>query len=213
MASQAQPPNADDAAAGGTPYRQIRAAFTDRTVTVYQAYSPGIADPAVAAGTFVPPFRLGRMTWVKPSFLWMMYRSGWGTKPGQERVLAIDITRDGFDWALANAALSSYEPGTYPNHGDWAERKKNSPVRIQWDPERSFALAPLPWRSIQIGLSGEAAVRYVREWITGITDVTATAHQLHDLTRAGDHSAARALLPAERPYDIPVHISSRIGIA
>jgi hypothetical protein len=213
MVSQAQPPNADDAATGETPYRQVRAAFTDRTVTVYQAYSLEIADPAVAAGTFVPPFRLGRMTWIKPSFLWMMYRSGWGTKPGQERVLAVDITRDGFEWALANAALSSYEPGIYPSHDDWAKRKKNSPARIQWDPERSLALAPLPWRSIQIGLSGEAAVRYVREWITGITDVTATAHQIHDLMRTGDHSTARVLLPDERPYDLPVHIGSRIGIA
>ncbi|MDI8083747.1 DUF4291 domain-containing protein [Salmonella enterica subsp. enterica serovar Kentucky] len=26
------------------------------------------------------------MTWIKPSFLWMMYRSHWGTKdPGQKR--------------------------------------------------------------------------------------------------------------------------------
>ncbi|WP_422570328.1 DUF4291 family protein, partial [Erwinia billingiae] len=29
------------------------------------------------------------MTWIKPSFLWMMYRSGWGMKdPGQKRILA-----------------------------------------------------------------------------------------------------------------------------
>jgi len=27
--------------------------------------------------------------------------------------------------------------------------------------ERSLLLEPLPWRSIQIGLSGEAAARYV----------------------------------------------------
>jgi hypothetical protein len=38
------------------------------------------------------------MTWIKPSFLWMMYRCGWATKPGQERVLAIQITREGFEW-------------------------------------------------------------------------------------------------------------------
>jgi len=40
------------------------------------------------------------MTWIKPSFLWMMYRSGWATKPGQEHILATQITRDGFEWAL-----------------------------------------------------------------------------------------------------------------
>jgi Domain of unknown function (DUF4291) len=39
------------------PYRQIRALYTGHTLTVYQAYSPAIAEAALAAGTFVPPFR------------------------------------------------------------------------------------------------------------------------------------------------------------
>ena len=125
-------------------------------MTVYQAYSPHIAHAAVAAGTFVAPFKRGRMTWIKPSFLWMMYRSGWATKPGQQRILAISITRDGFEWALAHAALSTYEPGTYTSREAWAEHKRASPVRVQWDPDRSVALAPLSRRAIQIGLSGEA---------------------------------------------------------
>ncbi|GGS69584.1 hypothetical protein GCM10010156_30440 [Planobispora rosea] len=66
------------------PYRQIRAAYTENTITVYQAYDPAVAGPAVAAQRFVPPFTRERMTWIKPSFLWMMYRCGWAAKPGQE---------------------------------------------------------------------------------------------------------------------------------
>lgn len=112
------------------------------------------------------------MTWIKPSFLWMMYRSGWATKPGQERILAIQITRDGFEWALAHAALSHYEPGTHASQQQWAERKRTSPVRVQWDPDRSVTLAPLSLRAIQIGLSGEAVDRYLDQWITAITDIT-----------------------------------------
>jgi hypothetical protein len=50
------------------------------------------------------------MTWIKPSFGWMMYRSGWAAKPGQERILAIEISRTGFDWALAHSCLSQYSP-------------------------------------------------------------------------------------------------------
>jgi hypothetical protein len=76
-------------------FRQIRAAQTAAPITVYQAYSPAIASPALAAGRFVAPFKRERMTWIKPSFLWMAYRSGWGTKPGQEQVLAVEITREG----------------------------------------------------------------------------------------------------------------------
>ncbi len=64
--------------------RDIRALFDDFTITAYQAYSPQIGRPAAASGTFSgTPFKLDRMTWIKPSFLWAMYRSGWARKPGQ----------------------------------------------------------------------------------------------------------------------------------
>ena len=59
----------------------IRAVYGEHTIRVYQAYSDPIADAALAHGTFVsPPFKMERMTWIKPSFLWMMYRAGWGLK-------------------------------------------------------------------------------------------------------------------------------------
>ena len=64
------------------PAGQVRAVYTDYSIIVYQAYAAPIAEPALAAGRFVPPFSRDRMTWIKPSFLWMMYRCGWATKPG-----------------------------------------------------------------------------------------------------------------------------------
>jgi hypothetical protein len=127
--------------------RQIRAKFDDSAIIVYQAYSPEIADAAVQMGRFVGPFKRDRMTWIKPSFLWMMYRCGWATKPGQERVLAVEIKRDGFDWALEHSALSHYDPAIHPSHADWATSMAQ-PVRIQWDPERDLRFNPLPHRSI-----------------------------------------------------------------
>jgi hypothetical protein len=199
------------AAAETPPERQVRALFTDRDITVYQAYSPEIAGTAVAAGTFVAPFKRGRMTWIKPSFLWMMYRSGWATKPGQERILAIQITRDGFEQALASSSISHYDPAVYASHAEWTERKNATPVRIQWDPERSLLLEPLPWRSIQIGLSGEAVDRYLDQWITSITDITAAAHQIHELVVAGQRQGARAMLPAEQPYPLPGNLRAATG--
>ena len=83
--------------------RQVRAVFDSDSITVYQAYCHEIADAALAEGTFVAPFRMNRMTWIKPSFLWMMYRCGWASKPGQERVLAIRMNRSGFEAALAES--------------------------------------------------------------------------------------------------------------
>ncbi|WP_285777734.1 DUF4291 domain-containing protein [Microtetraspora sp. NBRC 13810] len=180
------------------PYRQIRAAYTDDSITVYQAYDPAIAAPAVAAQRFVPPFKRDRMTWIKPSFLWMTYRCGWATKPGQTRVLAIDITRDGFAWALAHSCPSHPDDGM--DRATWRRRLRESPVRIQWDPERDPRHDALPYRSIQVGLSGEAVTRYLDEWITSITDVTGRVHEIGRALRDGRD--VTGMLPPERPYPV-----------
>ncbi|MEU5941415.1 DUF4291 domain-containing protein [Micromonospora sp. NPDC047548] len=193
------------------PQRQIRAGFTDTTLTVYQAYPPEIAAAALAAGRFVPPFRRGRMTWIKPSFRWMLYRCGWATKPGQERVLAVEVTRAGFEWALGRACPSGHEPGRHADRADWARELRTSDVRVQWDPERSLRLAPLPYRSLQLGLARAAADRYVDEWLVGLTDVTATARKIQALLDAGDDRAAAALLPEERPYPLPAELAATVG--
>jgi len=194
-----------------TPARQIRAAISATTVVVYQAYPREIAEPAIAAGRFVPPFKRERMTWIKPSFLWMAYRCGWATKPGQERVLAIEITRDGFEWALAHACLSHFEPEMYADHDAWAAALRTAPVRIQWDPERNLELAPLDHRSIQIGLAGEAAARYVDEWTVSLTETTELFRRIGTLVAAGDQEAARELLPRETPYPLSPELAARIG--
>ena len=111
--------NKQDSAQGSGPgQREIRAQYDAETITVYQAYNAAIASTAVASQTFVaPPFKMNRMTWVKPSFLWMMYRSGWATKANQEHVLAITIKRSGFEWALQNACLSHYDGQLHTSHG------------------------------------------------------------------------------------------------
>jgi len=182
------------------PEREIRAYATPLFIRVYQAYGDGIADSALKHQMFVsPPFSMSRMTWVKPSFLWMMYRSGWGRKDeGQKRILAIDITHAGFAWALNHSCPSHRDPGM--SEGEWRLAKERASVRIQWDPERDLHHRPLPHRAIQIGLSGEAVVRYVEEWIVAITDVTRLAHAIHAHVLGGDLALAQSLLPPEKPY-------------
>jgi hypothetical protein len=76
------------------PERQIRAYCSDAAIRVYQAYSHAIADSALAAQTFVSlPFSMTRMTWIKPSFLWMMYRAGWGKKISAKRASSRSTSR------------------------------------------------------------------------------------------------------------------------
>ncbi|MDF1769156.1 DUF4291 domain-containing protein [Maricaulis sp.] len=183
------------------PEKQIRAVHDAQTIRVYQAYSHAIADTALAEGRFVsPPFKMDRMTWIKPSFLWMMYRAGWGFKDaGQSRILAIDITREGFAWALEHSCPSHPDPSM--SKEEWAWVKAASPVRIQWDPERDLHLQPLAHRSIQIGVHGDAVRRYVDDWIVRITDVTGLAKTIVSHVENGELAKAEELLPEERPYD------------
>ncbi|MGV3550510.1 DUF4291 domain-containing protein [Rhizobium sp.] len=195
------------------PIFQIRAAYTDSSIRVYHAYSDDIADAALKAGTFVsPPFSMTRMTWIKPSFLWMMYRSGWAQKDmRQVRVLAIDIGREGFDWALANACLSACPP--HMSQEDWRKRKTAMPNVVQWDPEKDIFLQPLPHRSVQIGIGAAAVPAYVQEWIKSVEDVTPLARNIHSLVEKQRIDDAVELLPTERAYPasladiVPVKLS------
>jgi len=186
-----------------TPLRQVRAVYDEATIRVYQAYSHAIADAALRAGRFAPPFSRTRMTWIKPSFLWMMYRAGWASKDdGQQRILAIDITRDGFEWALRNASTSQdpvLPDGSKP------------PVRVQWDPERDIHLHKLDHRSIQIGIGGAAVPRYVDSWTQRITDITERVHEIKHRLDHADAAGAEARLPVERVYPLPADIAARIG--
>jgi hypothetical protein len=187
-----------------TPNKQIRAVYDANTIRVYQAYNDQIADAALANGTFVSPsFKLDRMTWIKPSFLWMMYRAGWGLKdPGQRRILAIDITHEGFNWALKHSCSS--HPDRSMSKKEWKQLKENKPVRIQWDPERDLFLRPLDYRTIQIGLSQEAIPLFVHHWIQQIRDVTPLVHTTHSLITRGEIEQARNLIPNELPLNYPV---------
>lgn len=150
----------------------IRAIYDDKTIRVYQAYGDAIADEAVQNGAFGNHFNLNRMTWIKPSFLWMMYRSGWAEKEGQTRILAIDMDRAAFDRVVKQSVLTSYNEKIYGTRENWNACLKKSKVRCQWDPERDIYGNPLGYRTIQLGLSGEFAYQYAKEWIVKITDIT-----------------------------------------
>lgn len=190
--------------------REVRARYTATTIRVYQAYRPEIAHAALNAGRFVPPFKMDRMTWIKPSFNWMMYRCGYGTKEGQEVVLGIDITRDGFEWALSNAVLSHFEKNVHESKESWIDLVRKCPVRVQWDPERNWRIEPINGvRAIQIGLTGEAVERYVNEWVVGMEDVTPRAKEIYIALKSG---ARPAYLPdqEEIPYPLPDSILRHI---
>ena len=201
-----------DYAADMRPLREVRAAFSQTTIRIYQAFSVEIATSALAAQRLVAPFKRGRMTWIKPSFTWMMYRSGWATKPGQEHVLGLDVLRSGFEWALAHACLSHFDSRRHGTIDVWRTEMTTAPVRVQWDPERTVDLRPLPWRSVQLGLGGEAVDSYVDDWVVRIDDVTPLARTISAHVTRGEMDAAQRLLPSEVPYPVPDELAERVGV-
>lgn len=178
--------------------KEIRAVYTDETIRVYQAYNKTIAEEAVKNGTFGAHFSMTRMTWIKPSFLWMMYRCGWAQKENQEHVLAIDIKRTGFDKAVDSAVISTFSEDLGITKEEWQKRVKESDVRVQWDSEKDINGNNLSYRSLQLGLRGKAVEEYVHDWIVKVTDITDYVNELNALRINNGDISDR--LPKEMVY-------------
>jgi hypothetical protein len=191
---------------------EIRADYDRDTIVIYQAYSPAIADAALEGGQFVAPFSFHRMTWIKPSFLWLMHRSNWGQKGGQERVLAVRVKRSGWEKALSLAVLTSFVPGVFDSADEWARQFAAARVHVQWDPERSLRGAGLPYYSIQVGLSRHVIREYVEDWVAGIEDYTPRVRKIQQLLQSGATDRAKRLLPPERLYPVCERLARRLLI-
>ena len=190
--------------------RHILAQFDTDSVVDYQAYRPEIGHFAGRHGYFGGAFSLGRMSWIKPNFLWMMYRSGWGTKQGQEVTLAVRLRRDAFDEILGQAVHSSFVPEVYGTEDAWKWAVAGSDVRLQWDPDHGPSGNPAERRAIQLGLRGDVLARYAREWLLGVEDVS---DFVAEQRANADAPYERLVTPSEDVYPVPdAKVASRLGV-
>jgi hypothetical protein len=178
---------------------------------LYQAYRPAIGNFAARHQRFGGEFSLRRMSWIKPSFLWMMFRSGWGTKSGQEITLAVHLRRAAFDEILSHAVHSTFVPEVYRSHENWKKRLAESTVRLQWDPDHDPRGEKLERPAIQLGLSGEVLRLYAQSWIVKIEDVSAFVH--NQQANAQETGYPHLLTPLEEVYPVSdPEVASRLGI-
>jgi hypothetical protein len=180
--------------------RVILAQFDADTVVVYQAYRPAIGTFAASHGHFGGGFSLSRMSWIKPNFLWMMYRCGWGKKADQETVLAVRLRRSAFDAILEQAVPSTFDSSVYSTEAEWRTAVSASAVRLQWDPDHDPSGAKVDRRAIQLGLRGEVLAAYARDWIVEIEDVSdfVAAQRPH----AGEPDWPDLTIPREDVYPV-----------
>lgn len=191
--------------------RHILAQYDDHSIVVYQAYPPAIGHFAATHGYFGGEFKLDRMSWIKPNFLWMMYRSGWGRKEGQEVVLAISIKREAFEEILKAAVHSTFVPELYPNRSEWEKTLKRSQVRLQWDPDRHPSGAKLERRAIQLGLRGNVLAAYARNWIVNIEDISDFVRQQRQNIKS---DCVELITPCETVYSVSdAEITQQLGLS
>lgn len=152
--------------------RHILAQFDDDSIVVYQAYSPAIAQHAVEHQRFGGAFSYERMSWIKPNFLWMMYRSGWATKQGQERILAVTLPRAFFDEILRRSVPSTFDSAAGGARACWADAVAKSDVRLQWDPDHDPTGRRAARRAVQLGLRGVTLGRYGEQELIAVEDIT-----------------------------------------
>jgi hypothetical protein len=182
-------------------------------VIVYQAYKPSIAEYAVAHQRLGgPDFSFNRMSWIKPNFLWMMYRCGWAEKTDQERVLALWIPKKDFEGILREAAFSSYQPGHHTSEETWKRALERKNVRLQWDPDHDPYGQKIERRAIQLGLKDKVLRDFAERQIKYVMDITdfVREQKLH-LDR---HALDQLLVPTERVLPIvDAALAKQIGIA
>lgn len=188
--------------------KQIYANFDDEGIYVYQAFKPEIVAAAIKKGSFGTGFNMERMTWIKPSFAWMLYRSGYASKHRQEAILKIKLKHEGFLEILRHGVPTSYSESNFSSENDWRTSLKNSLVRYQWDPERDLHLRKLERRAIQLGIKGEIVQRYVNEWIINLEEVTELAHQIKNSLS----SKFLPEVPEEKIYTINENIKKQLSI-
>lgn len=178
--------------------RHILAQYDESSIIVYQAYRPAIGRFAAERGVFGGEFSYSRMSWVKPNFLWMMYRSGWGTKEGQEVTLALRLRRSFFDSLLSEAVPSTFDRRLYATEEEWHQAVTKSFVRLQWDPDHNPSGAPLERRAIQLGLRSEVLDAFGKRELLEVIDLSDfVAEQSLRLSADGPDAL---VTPRERVY-------------
>jgi hypothetical protein len=190
--------------------RHVLARCDASSVVVYQAYRADLGQFAALHGRFGGDFSLGRRSWVKPNFLGMMDRSGWGTKGDQEVTLAVRLKRDAFDEILRRAVHSAFVPEVYATPEDWQRAVARSDVRLQWDPDHGPSGGPVERRAIRLGLRGEARARYAEGWVLDVEDISEFVRE----QRANAEPPHEGLLtPREEVYPVAdPAVASRLGL-
>lgn len=192
--------------------KQIIAQKENDNIIVYQAFNPSIAKYAVEHQKFGgPAYSFNRMSWIKPGFLWMMYRAGWAGKADQQHILAITLPIVHFKTILQQATISSYDSEFFETREMWKEALEGTEVRLQWDPDHDPYGNKQERKAIQLGMKGVVLKQFCTEWIVRIEDITDFVKQ--EYQKVLTHKVDVLNLPYEEVIELnDTKLEKRIGI-
>ena len=161
--------------------KQIIGNKEEDNIIVYQAYNAEIVSYAIKHQKFGGnAYSFNRMSWIKPSFLWMMYRAGWGSKENQQNILAKTLPITHFKKTiLKQATITSYDKTLFSSEEQW-KSGLNTEVRLQWDPDHDPHGNKQERKAIQIGMKGNVLKQFCTKWIIKIEDITKFVKQEHE---------------------------------
>jgi hypothetical protein len=192
--------------------QQIIGAMDAENIVVYQAFNSQIAAYAVANQKFRGnDYSFNRMSWIKPGFLWMMYRAGCATKENQERILKISFPLAHFKTILSQATFSSYKKEFYTSEEIWRAELEKTEVRLQWDPDHDPFGHKETRKAMQIGMKGEILKKFCTEWIVKMEDITDCVKEAFEKVKA--KNIDELYVPVEDVIELEdANLENRIGI-
>jgi hypothetical protein len=193
--------------------KQIIGRREGENIIVYQAFNPNIAEYAVKHQQFGGDhYSFNRMSWIKPGFLWMMYRAGWASKEHQQQILAITLPLEHFKAILREATISSYDAALFATQQLWKKELEQTEVRLQWDPDHDPFGNKQERKAIQLGMKGNILKKFCTEWIVKLEDITPFVKEQYELVMTD--KIGELLVPYEEIIDMQDQaINKRIGIA
>lgn len=166
--------NTSSPASRAPPGRRVLATFDERAVVVWQAHRPEVADHALACQRFGGElWRIDRVTRLRLSLPSLLARSGWGTRAGRERILAVRLARAGFDAILRQAVPAEFDPAVYASKGAWHLATRYANVTLSWHRDVDAVGGECGWDTPRIGLREHALRAFTDQWVVGVEDVTA----------------------------------------
>jgi hypothetical protein len=163
-----------------------------------------LAFPSVLVedGAFTHRVNRYRMTWIKTSLLWTLWRSDWGTKQGMNKILQVPVSAPYLNDLMSNAAPGKATAERATIYQDDPDRRI---IGRRWQRNQPYFVKA--GRTRHFGLRNDSLERFIEEVCPGnLDDITVLAREIEaERPKHPRHSLMDRLGLEERRYSLSTH--------